>query len=359
MNNILVTGGAGFIGSFIADELVKQGHFVRIFDNLEPRIHGEKIPSYLNKKAEFIKGDVRDYSDFSKALEDIDIVFHEASLVGIEPSMKDVKEFIDINCSGTANLLDIIIKKDIDIKKIIVPGSVAIYGEAIYVCGECGERKSEFRSSKQLRKKLWGVYCPKCNKEMKAINIPEDKKPYLNNIYSLTKYDQEVMCLSVGKEHGIPVTALRYFNVYGPRQSAINPYSGVITKFINNILANKDIQLFEDGGQSRDFVNIHDVVQANILAMNNSKGNFESFNVGTGEATTIRKIADTLMGLMNADIKFVITEEHRAGDIRNCTADITKIKNLLGYEPEVDLKTGLKEVIEWHKNKISDFNEKK
>ena len=351
MSNILVTGGAGFIGSFIVDELVKQGHFVRIFDNLQHQVHGGKIPSYLNNEAEFVKGDVRDYSDFSKALEDIDIVFHEASLVGIEPSMKDVKEFVDINCSGTSNLLDIIIKKDLNIKKIIIPGSVAIYGESVYECEGCGERKSEFRSSEQISKKLWVVRCSKCNKEMKELSIPEDKEPNLNNIYSLTKYDQEVMCLAVGKEYGIPATVLRYFNVYGPRQSAINPYSGVITKFVNNILANKDIQLFEDGKQSRDFVSVHDVVLANILAMKNSKGNYESFNVGTGKATTIQKIADTLIELMNTDIKPIITGKHRVGDIRNCTADIIKIKNLLGYEPKVDLKTGLKEVIEWHKNK--------
>ena len=351
MSNVLVTGGAGFIGSFIVDGLVKKGHFVRIFDNLSDHVHQGKIPSYLNKKAEFVKGDVRNYSEFSKALEDIDIVFHEASLVGIEPSMSNIAGFVSTNSLGTANLLDIIVNKNFNIKKIIIPGSVAIYGESVYVCDKCGERKSEFRRSEQLAKKQWELRCSKCDKEMKVLNIPEDKEPYLNNIYSLTKYEQEVMCMSIGKKYGVPVTVLRYFNVYGPRQSIINPYSGVITKFVDNLLANKAIKIYEDGNQSRDFINVHDVAQSNILAMENSKADFEIFNVGTGEGTTIKKIAETLIELMNINSEPVITNEYRSGDMRHCTADITKIKKVLGFKPQIDLKTGLKQVIEWQKSK--------
>lgn len=349
MSNILVTGGAGFIGSFIVDELIKKGHSVRIFDNLANHVHKGKIPSYLNKEAEFMKGDIRDYDNFSKALQDIDIVFHEASLVGIEPSMKDINEFVGTNSLGTANLLDIIVKKNLNIKKIIIPGSVAIYGESIYVCDNCAETKSEFRSDEQLKKKIWDLMCTKCDKEMKVVNIPENKEPYLNNIYSLTKYEQEVMSIVVGKKYGIPVTSLRYFNVYGPRQSVINPYSGVITKFVDSILSNKPINVFEDGNQSRDFVSVHDIMQANILAMESSKADYEAFNVGTGIGTSIKKIAEMIIEIMNPDSKLNITNEYRSGDMRHCTADITKIKTALGFKPEIDLMKGLKEVVEWYK----------
>lgn len=351
MSNILVTGGAGFIGSFIVDELVKQGHFVRIFDNLEPVIHKGEIPSYLNNEAEFIKGDVRNYAELKGALEDIDIVFHEAALVGIEPSLKEPKKFLEANSLGTANLFDIIIKKDFDVKKVIVPSSVGIYGEGLYVCEECGERKSEFRSSEQLKKLSWDLKCSKCNKIMKPLDVPEEKPPSISNVYSMTKFDQEIMSISIGKKYGLPVAVLRYFNVFGPRQSVINPYSGVITKFIDNILSGKPVNLFEDGNQSRDFVNVLDIVQANILAMKNNNANFEVFNVGTGKGTTIKEIAETLMGTMGADLKSTITNEYRGGDVRHCTADITKIKRILGFSPKIELKTGLKQVVEWQKNK--------
>jgi dTDP-L-rhamnose 4-epimerase len=350
MSNVLVTGGAGFIGSFIADELIKRGHNVRIFDNLVEHIHKGRIPSYLNKKAEFVKGDVRNYAEFSKALEDIDIVFHEASLVGIEPSMAMVKEFVDVNDSGTSNLLDIIIRGNFNIKKIIVPGSVAIYGESVYICEKCDIKKSEFRSKDQLAKKQWELICPKCGREMKALNVPEDKEPYLNNLYSLTKYDQEKICLLVGKKYGIPVSVLRYFNVYGPRQSVVNPYSGVVTKFVDNILAGKQIKVFEDGEQSRDFINVKDIVRANIMAMESSKADFESFNVGTGHRTTIKEIAETLIEIMGIDAKLIITNNYRPGDVRHCTADITKITNALGFKPEIGLREGLKEVVDWQKS---------
>src|SRR3989338_4804754 len=232
MSNVLVTGGAGFIGSFIADKLVEKGHFVRIFDSLEPQIHGGKIPAYLNKKAEFAKGDVRNISEFSDALDNIDIVFHEAALVGIEPSFLDPKKFVEVNSLGTANLMHLIRNGKHDVKKVIIPGTVGIYGEGGYLCGKCGERKSEFRGSEELSNSSWEIKCEKCNTAMKPIPVPEDKPFSVSNIYSLTKLDQEIMCMAVGRKYGIPVTVLRYFNVYGPRQSTINPYSGVITKLI-------------------------------------------------------------------------------------------------------------------------------
>lgn len=350
MSNILVTGGAGFIGSFIVDELIRQGHFVRILDNLEPQVHAGKIPPYLNKKAEFVKGDVGNYSDFSKALKDIQIVFHEAALVGIEPSMRNIKKFVAANSLGTSTLLDLAINGNFKVEKIIVPSSVGIYGEGLYVCAKCGEKKSEFRSNEQLKNSSWDLMCPKCKLAMKPIPVPEDKPSSISNVYALTKFDQESMCMSIGKKYGIPVTVLRYFNVYGPRQSAINPYSGVITKFIGNILSSKPLKLYEDGNQSRDFINVHDIVSSNILAMKSNKANFEIFNAGTGKGTTVNKIAETLLEITGADSRIIVTNEYRDGDIRHCTADATKIRKMLGFEPKIDLKTGLMEVVDWYKN---------
>lgn len=350
MSKILVTGGAGFIGSFIVDRLVDEGHEVRIFDNLFERVHGGKIPAYLNPKAEFIKGDVRDIDEFGAALEDIEIVFHEASLVGIEPSMKHVKEFIDINNSGTANLLQLLIDKEHDVKKVLVAGSVAIYGESEYYCKDCDVRTANYRSTGQLERKEWEVKCPKCGKDLEPERIPEEKEPNLYNNYGLTKFDQEVMVLTVCKQYGIPATSLRYFNVYGPRQSPINPYSGVITRFIDDIKAGKDINIFEDGLQSRDFINVKDIANANILAMKSTNANGKAFNVGTGEPTTVKRIAETVFEIMKPSVKIQIPGKFRPGDMRHCTADITKIQNDLGFKPKIELKEGIKEVIEYYLN---------
>ena len=191
--------------------------------------------------------------------------------MGIEPSMNNVKKFVATNSLGTSILLDLIVKGNFNVKKIIVPSSVGIYGEGTYVCEICGDKKSEFRSNEQLKNSSWDLMCSKCKTAMKPIPVPEDKHNSISNIYALTKFDQETMCMSVGKKYGIPVVVLRYFNVYGPRQSKINPYSGVITKFVDNILSSKPLKLYEDGNQSRDFINVHDAVQSNILAMKSNK----------------------------------------------------------------------------------------
>ncbi len=350
MSNILVTGGAGFIGSFIVDELIRKGHSVRVYDNLEPRIHNGKIPAYMNKDAEFVKGDVRDYEVFSKALEDIDVVFHEAALVGIEPSIKEPKKFVDVNTGGTVNLFDIIIKKELDIKKIIVPSTVGIYGEGTSYCEKCNITSSNFRSSEQFKNNDWEVRCVRCNSVMKSLPVNEDKSIVIKNIYSMTKLDQEVMSLAIGKSIGVPVTALRYFNVYGPRQSVVNPYSGVITKFVDNLLARKKIKAFEDGNQTRDFINVKDIVQANILSMEKKEADYESFNVGTGKGVSIKEIGEQLIDILNLDKSLLeVSNEFREGDIRHCTADITKIKEKLGFEVSVDFKEGLKEIIDWQR----------
>ena len=349
MSNVLVTGGAGFIGSFIVDALIKEGHAVRILDNLEHSIHGGKVPTYLNGQAEFQKGDVTDAADVEKALDNIDVVFHEAALVGIEPSMKDPKKFMNTNSLGTANLLSLLIRKNFGVKKVIVPSTVGIYGEGDYSCQKCGTIASEFRKAQQLKKSLWEAACPKCNSEMVPVRVKESKPVSISNVYSLSKFDQEVLCQSVGRSYGIPVVALRYFNVYGPRQSSINPYSGVITKFVGNALEGKPMIMFEDGGQTRDFISVHDIARANLLAMKSSKGDFKSFNVGTGKGTSIRKIAETIKDASKSSSEIVVSGKYREGDIRHCTADGTFIEKTLGFRAQMDLKEGLGEVVEWYR----------
>lgn len=346
MSNILVTGGAGFIGSFIVDELINKGHKVRIFDNLEPRIHAGKIPSYLNRKAEFVNGDVRNYEDFYAALKGIDTVFHEASLVGIEPGIKEPKKFVDVNTGGTANLFDIIIQKKLNVRKVIFPSSVGVYGEGVSKCCQCGFTSSRARTLDELKKHEWDLKCPGCGKVVEHCDVSEEKSVSVANIYSMTKLDQEVISLSVGRAYKIPVVCLRYFNVYGPRQSIINPYSGVITRFIDNILNGKRIIAYEDGRQTRDFINVHDIVSANILAMENEKMDYGIFNVGSGKGMTIKEIAQVIIDLTGSDAELEISNNYREGDIRHCTANISKISRL-GFKPRVDFREGLKEIIEW------------
>ena len=344
---ILVTGGAGFIGSHLVDALVKE-HEVIVLDNLEPQVHAEK-PDYLNKRATYIFGDIREKETLRNALEDIEVVFHEAAAVGVGQSMYQVEKYVEVNTMATAKLLDILVNKEHEVKKLIVASSMSIYGEGAYECEDCGVVYPELREEEQLKRKEWEMKCPKCGKIVKPIATREDKPLHPTSIYAITKRDQEEMCLNIGRAYGIPTVALRYFNVYGPRQSLSNPYTGVCAIFSSRIKNNNAPLIFEDGPQSRDFVSVHDIVEANILAMESSNANYEVFNVGTGEITNILRIAQVLIKLHNKDkeLEPVIMNKYRAGDIRHCFADISKIKNKLGYKPQVDFEEGMKELVEW------------
>ncbi len=345
-NKVLVTGGAGFIGSYLTDRLVEQGHDVRIFDNLTHQVHQGKLPGYLNKRAEFIKRDVSDYSSLKKAIEGIEFIFHFAARVGIGQSMYQVKDFVEANTIGTANLMDILANTNHNIKKLIVAGSFTIYGEGSYKCQNCGIVEPKLRSEEQLKNKEWEMNCPKCGKTAVPVPITEEKSPNPTSIYAITKKDQEDICMSIGKSYGIPTVVLRYPLVYGPRQSLNNPYTGVITIFINRLMNNKSPVLYEDGLQTRDFVYVHDVVSANILAMKSPAFNYQTFNIGTGKATSIKQVAELLAKMMKKNIKPEITHQYRKGDVRHCIADFTKVKKL-GFEPKFNISKGLQEVIEW------------
>lgn len=344
---ILVTGGAGFIGSFLVDELIKKGHFVRIIDNIEPQVHNGKIPSYLNKEAEFIQADIRDSKILRESIKDIDVIFHDAAMVGVGQSMYQINRYVDVNISGTANLLDILVNSEHDVKKLIVASSMSTYGEGGYECEDCGIVEPGLRSEEQTAKNEWELKCPNCNKILTPIPTKESKKQEINSIYALTKKNQEDMVLNIGKTYGIPSVALRFFNVYGPRQSLSNPYTGVVAIFISRIKNDKQPIIFEDGNQSRDFVSVHDIVNANILTMEKNSANYGVFNVGTGKKITIKQIAEILARLYGKDIKPLITNESRKGDVRHCFADITKIKDKLGFEPRISFKLGMKELMVW------------
>ena len=344
---VLVTGGAGFIGSFIVDKLIKEGNDVRILDNLEPQVHQGNFPDYLNKKAQFIKGDVTNPEDLKKSMEDIEIVIHDAAMVGVGQSMYQIERYVNANSMGTAKLLDFIVNKKNHIKKMIVASSMSTYGEGSYECEDCGVVSPSFRLEQQMRKREWEVKCPNCNKILKPIPTKETKIQDCNSIYAISKKNQEEMVINIGKSYGIPCVALRYFNVFGPRQSLSNPYTGVAAIFMSRIKNNNQPVVYEDGLQTRDFISVHDIADANVLSMNKSSADYEIFNVGAGRQITIKSIAETLAKLYGKSIKPEITNKFRKGDVRHCFSDISKISSKLGFEPKVSFEEGMKELINW------------
>lgn len=345
---ILVTGGVGFIGSFIVDELIKKGYEVTVFDNLDKQVHPTgRLPDYFNKKAKFIKGDVRDYDVLKSAVLSAEIIFHEASAVGVGQSQYEIKKYVDVNIGGTANLLNILVNEKHRVKKLLVAASMSSYGEGKYECGKCGIVRPELRTEDEMTGGDWEPKCPNCKGNIKPVPTDENAKQNCNSIYAMTKKAQEDMCLMIGKAYGIPAVSLRYFNVYGPRQSLSNPYTGVAAIFMSRIKNDHKPVIYEDGLQTRDFVSVHDVVGANIIAMENDKADYKTFNVGAGVPLTIKSIAEVLAKLYGKKIKPDITNKFRKGDVRHCYADIGDIKKVLGWEPKVSFEEGMRELIEW------------
>ena len=350
---ILVTGGAGFIGSFLVDKLVKFGHRVTIYDNLETQVHPQGEPSYLNKDAKFINADVRDYSIFKKVILENEIIFHLAAAVGVAQSQYEIKRYIDVNIGGTANLLDILVNHKNRVKKIIVATSMTSYGEGKYHCSKCGIVRPEIRTERDI-KKGWEPRCPNCQANIKPLPTDEDALLKTNSIYSLTKQVQEQMMLNIGKTYNLPTIALRLFNVYGPRQSLSNPYTGVTAIFISRVKNSHEPIIFEDGLQTRDFTSVYDVIEVMKNIMHNEKAHYGIFNIGSGMPITIRDLAlKILQALDKKDIKVKITGKFRKGDIRHCYANITKAKNILGFDPKVSFEKGLKDLISWASDSVS------
>jgi len=346
---VLVTGGAGFIGSYLVDRLIELGHQVVVFDNLEPQVHGDpqEIPQYLNKHCEFIRRDVRNHDQLKEVLEGAEIIFHLAAVVGVGQSMYEINKYTEVNILGTSNLLHILANENHRVEKLIVASSMSVYGEGKYSCVNCGVVYPKLRSLSQLKKGEWEMRCPSCNQEVQSLPTDEEKPLYPTSVYSISKRDQEEMCLTIGRAYSIPTVALRYFNVYGPRQALSNPYTGVAAIFSSRILNNHPPCIFEDGLQSRDFIHVTDIVRANLLAMESNDADYGVFNVGTGRPLGVLDIAKALIKELGSSVDISFARKCREGDIRHCYADISKIQNQLGFQPKVKFEEGISDLVGW------------
>jgi dTDP-L-rhamnose 4-epimerase len=354
---VLVTGGAGFIGSYLVDALVVNGYRVRVFDSLEPQVHGtgEKAPDYLNAAADLVVGDVRDRAALKQALDGIDVVFHFAAAVGVGQSMYEIQRYVDANSLGGATLLDMLANESHSVSKLVVASSMSVYGEGKYECAGCGVAYPQLRSEEQLKQRQWEMLCPGCGGEMRPLPTDEDKPLYPTSIYAVTKRDHEEMFLCFGHAYNVPTVALRFFNVYGPRQALSNPYTGVAAIFSSRLLNGQPPVIYEDGLQSRDFIHVEDIVRASLLAMERDEADYQVLNVGTGRSLSILDVAEVLIDhLSDGQIEPEIVGQYRRGDIRHCYADVSKIRNALGFVPQVAFEDGVTDLISWVKEQQAE-----
>jgi dTDP-L-rhamnose 4-epimerase len=352
---ILITGGAGFVGSHLADGLLAAGHSVRVLDDLTPQVHPAGPPDYLSREVELVVGDVRDPNRLKEVLAGTDVVFHFAATVGVGQSMYEISRYMSVNTQGTAELLQAILDSKTPPEKIVVASSMSIYGEGRYQCSQCGKDAAPpVRSLAQLKRSEWELHCDACAGTLAPRPTAEDKPSEINSMYALSKRDQEELCLIYGRTYGLPVTALRFFNIYGTRQALSYPYTGVAAVFGSRLLNGNAPLVFEDGEQMRDFVSIHDIVQANLLAMERPESNGEVINVGCGKPITIRRVAELLSEALGKEAAPVVTQKFRAGDIRHCYADISRARRLLGYEPRVSHEEGFRELAAWLGNQQAE-----
>jgi dTDP-L-rhamnose 4-epimerase len=352
VEKVLVTGGAGFIGSHVVDLLVESNYETIVLDSLEEQVHGnERVkPDYLNPSARFLLGNVLDRGLLDKVLPDVDAVIHLAALVGVGQSMYKVHRYVDSNTSGTAMLLDAVVNAPNPIRKVVVASSMSIYGEGKYYCEAC--RSAVYpdpRSFSQLQARKWNHACPTCGTSL--MDRPTDERTPSNpaSVYAMSKRDQEEMALLIGKSYGIPTVALRLFNVYGPRQALSNPYTGACAIFSSRILNGKPPYLFEDGMQLRDFIHVRDVARAVVLALQRADADYMPINIGSGRRISILELAKALVEHYGAKMEPYVSGEFRKGDTRHCYADITLARKLLGFEPSIGLREGLADLAGWGK----------
>lgn len=339
----LVTGGAGLIGSQITDLLIRNGYTVRILDNLEPNTHKHGKPAWVNPQAEFVQGNVQDAATIRAALQDIDVVFHEAAYGGYMPEMA---KYVLVNSFGTAQLLEIIRDEKLPVRKVVVASSQAVYSEGAALCPEHGHVVPLLRPAEQLRAGDFSVHCPMCGKPTTSIPTPENTPGGGETVYALTKVDQERLVLLWGKQTGIPTVALRYSCTYGPRQSLFNPYTGVIAIFCTRLLNNQPPVMYEDGGQTRDLCFVEDIARANLLVAETDKLDGLPVNVGSGRATSVRDLANIIADQLGVKIEPLARGEFRPGEIRSLISDISRIRTV-GYEPSVTIEEGIGRYIQW------------
>jgi dTDP-L-rhamnose 4-epimerase len=345
--HVLITGGAGFVGSHLADELLVHGYQVRALDNLSSQVHGleNKKPEYLSPDVELIIGDIRDRRAMQRALEGMDAVFHLAAAVGVGQSMYEIAHYTSINTLGTAVLLEVIAQRPVE--RLVLASSMSLYGEGLYRTATAEIREGRQRNLEQLRRGEWEL-TDEDGSPLTPIPTPETKQPDIASIYALSKYDQERMCMMIGRAYEVPVVGLRFFNIYGPRQSLSNPYTGVLAIFASRLLNDKAPVIFEDGCQLRDFVSVHDVTRACRLALEQPAASGKVFNIGSGRNYRVRDIAAQMAETLGKEsVEPKLMGQYRVGDIRHCFADITLAREVLAYEPRVSLKEGIAELALW------------
>jgi dTDP-L-rhamnose 4-epimerase len=347
MQKVLITGGAGFIGSHLADELLAHGYQVRVLDSLDPQVHGEdrRRPDYLAKDVELVVGDVNDRDKVDEALKGVDAVYHFAAAVGVGQSMYEVAHYTRVNNLGTAVVLEALTKNPVE--RLIVASSMSLYGEGLYRGHSGGPRMVGERTLEQLKSGQW-EFLAEDGSVLQPMPTPETKQPALASVYALSKYDQERLCLMIGRAYNIPTVALRFFNAYGPRQALSNPYTGVLAIFASRLMNDNPPAIFEDGLQQRDFVSVYDIARACRLALETPDAAGETFNIGSGQPRTVREIAAKLAKVVGKEnVQPEILGKYRVGDIRHCYADIGKAQRILGYAPQVQLEDGLVELSSW------------
>jgi len=351
MEKVLVTGGAGFIGSHIVDILIREGFKVYVLDNLEEQVHqGRKSPpDYLNPKAEFIYGDVKDKKIVDKLVGQVDAVIHESALVGVGQSMYQVDRYVLNNDVSSAVLLQSVIEHRERIKKLVVASSMSIYGEGRYICPKCGAVSPKTRKKEQLEKRRWELECEGCGSILKSTPTDEAKPTICESVYAITKKTTEELFLVIGETYQIPTVAFRYFNVYGPRQALSNPYTGLLAITASRVVNAKAPIIFEDGNQTRDFVNVKDVARANLLALKWKGQGQMVLNVGTGRALSVNQVVNYVVKGLNGKESPQITGRFRAGDIRHCYADTRRAGEVLGFRAEVKFEEGILEFLDWVK----------
>jgi dTDP-L-rhamnose 4-epimerase len=346
---VLVTGGAGFIGSHLADRLLVEGHDVRVLDNLDPQVHpGSRPPTYLDPDVELHVGDVRDRDALARALEGVDALVHFAAAVGVGQSMYEIERYTSVNALGAAVLLEEVAARREQIGKLLVASSMSIYGEGQCHNPKTGERgiAPPLRPERQLAARVWDVLADD-GTALEPEPTAETKVLRPTSIYAIGKRDHEEMCLAVGAAYGLPTVALRFFNVYGPRQALSNPYTGVVAIFASRLLNRRPPLVFEDGGQQRDFVDVRDVARACVLALTGDGADGAVVNVGTGEPTSVREVADTLASALDIAAEPEVVGEYRAGDIRHCYADTRRAEELLGFRAEISFDQGMRDLLGW------------
>ena len=350
---ILVTGGAGFIGSHLVDDLVGRGHEVVALDNLDPQVHGSGAQPVLiddhlrSRRVRFLRSDVTDLAAVDSALEGVSAVVHLAAAVGVGQSMYRPHYYVHANSEGTGVLLEAIARRSTRPRTLVVASSMSLYGEGSYRCPECSADEGKDRDDAQLARGLWEVRCRRCDTALLPCPTPETKAPALTSVYAATKKHQEDLCVTFGRAHKLTTFALRFFNVYGARQSLNNPYTGVAAIFLSRLLNDRAPLVFEDGRQTRDFVDVRDVARCVRLAVEFAGDGVHVLNVGSGRTTSILEMARGLARLLGRETEPQMLQRYRVGDIRHCIADTTRASEVLGFQAALPLEAGLPALIEW------------